>query len=248
MAFCSNYEEKISKFFWDNKSTLITPSDFFFHLKKKMPHKLGKTTLPKPFFHFLEMYGFNGKSQSSLLSFLRNCCYSLIELKLKFLQEWISIIYRRNQKNNHQIFFYQLLLKWCGCSIEGMDFLQQTHNRMSTSTFFQKYCAFSKQCEKDNFERLKGKNFVTWFDNFTKIFSRDYTFQQDGKSYTMYDLTVVCALLLPSPPLLKVDESSFELQDRLHFGRQVFEAQTSLVFQMPQVNPTEVLYQRYKGN
>ena len=182
------------------------------------------------------------------LCFLVDCPFSIGELKLKFLQEWVGLAYRRNQKNNDQIFYYQLLLKWSGTTCSGRDYLFQTNFRMPTSTFYRKYTLFSKRCEKETELKLQQQSFIVWFDNFTKIFGRDYKFREDGKSYTMYDLTVVCAFVIPSPfpvnpTLLEVTES----QSPVHKGPKNFEAKADLIFQFPSSQPKEMCYKRYEG-
>ena len=248
MSFSVKFKPLNCDFFQQNSKEVVKPPVFFDFLQKQFPYILHPSqNISEPFQLYLHQFGFNGTTSNCLATFLEDCPYSLEELKVKFLQEWISLAYCNSQKNNSQVFFYQLLLKWVGTSAEGRSSLFQTHFKMPKSTFYLKYNAFAKQCSEETQKTLAQSNFVVWFDNFTKIFGQDYCVTSSGKTFSVYDLTVCCAFLLTKEADLQVNTPVSPSVQTCHYGQEVFQAGLSLAMEMPKSDPEKVLYRRYSG-
>ena len=115
---------------------------------------------------------------------------------------------------------------------------------MPPATFYRKLQAFTDNVKERNVQLLHQSHFVVWVDNFTKLFSHDYVFQEDGQNYSMYDLTVACAFLFP--PAVR------NLQTTLMFNRSSTAplshgATDDLVFSMPHADDVGCWYKRYES-
>ena len=250
MAFSLCFERAIGPFFLRNKDHLITPTKFFAFLNKEFPMLLGSKTTSKPFYLYLKSFGLQGSEQLAFATFINSTPYTLEEFKLKFLQEWTSLLYRRSQRNNAQVFYYQLLCKWNGLSLKALNFLHQTSHKMPSATFKRKINRFSQQQEQDNLQIIQTNPSVVWFDNFTKIFSRDYIFQEDNKSYSFYDLTVCCGFLFPPDhhsTVMSIVRQREALLRHKHSGLEVFNLKTDLIFTLPVGDQQHCSYKRYTG-
>jgi len=251
MAFAPAVVKTVSHYFDEHSFHLITPKMLFSHLQHRYPQLLhGHGSIPKPFFFYLQSYGLVNNSRVAFLLFQKQCPYSMSELKLKFFFEMACLVYRKNQRNNFQVFLYNLLLKWTGKSIHGRSFVNQTIFKMPASTFYRKMDIFAKQVKQNNIHLLQSNRFVIWIDNFTKICSRNYVFQEDGKNYSMYNLTVAAAFMFPARERTINNTLMFNrsAQAPLCHGSQVFEAIDSVAFALPHEDSSVCIYKRYEGD
>ena len=117
----------------------------------------------------------------------------------KFVFDFFISAYHASQKCNHQLFLFNLLLRWNGLSIHGRKMMLSTGLTMPKSTFYRRLQVSHQDIFNINLETMSQGPFALWVDNFTKVFSRDYKFYDGDRVFQVNDFTVCGALLAFKP-------------------------------------------------
>src|SRR3569623_626314 len=126
---------------------------------------------------------------------MTNLKKKLYRINEQYLFCFLSACLIRSQKQNHQVFLFNLLMRWNGLSFEGRRLLQSSGLDIPKSTFYLKLSSMMEDTREINRETIMRGPFALWIDNLTKVFSRDYQFHDVGRLYKVNDLTVCGAFM-----------------------------------------------------
>lgn len=251
MAFSFHVQEKAVSFFKKQTEFFSSPGKLQAWMSKRFDSVVvaGLGSVPKPFFSFLKMYGLEDATKKSFEEFVSQSPFSVKHLRSKYFLELMNLCRKRNQKTNHQVFLFHLVAKFCGTQALARRILFNNFLDLPCSTFYLKQKSYVENFVQERISSVSNKTFVAWIDNFTKVHSVDFQVNDQGKSYSMKDLTV-CCLFLPSTEINStVYNSTFETLNSKDFSSiKVFDSAPAVAFNMLEEFETNSVYKRTSSN